>query len=31
LDLIGRLLDAGVRRIEATSFVNPKLVVQMAG
>jgi hydroxymethylglutaryl-CoA lyase len=30
LDLIGRLLDAGVRRIEATSFVNPKLVPQMA-
>jgi hydroxymethylglutaryl-CoA lyase len=30
LDLIARLLDAGVRRIEATSFVNPKLVPQMA-
>src|SRR5271154_2936104 len=30
LDLIGRLLDAGVRRIEATSLVNPKLVPQMA-
>jgi hydroxymethylglutaryl-CoA lyase len=30
LDLIGRLLDAGVRRIEAASFVNPKLVPQMA-
>src|SRR5580693_673489 len=30
LDLIGRLLDAGVRRIEATSFVSPKLVPQMA-
>jgi hydroxymethylglutaryl-CoA lyase len=30
LDLIGRLLDAGVCRIEATSFVNPKLVPQMA-
>jgi hydroxymethylglutaryl-CoA lyase len=30
LDLIGRLLDAGARRIEATSFVNPKLVPQMA-
>ena len=30
LELIGRLLDAGVRRIEATSFVNPKLVPQMA-
>ena len=30
LELIGRALDAGVRRIEATSFVNPKLVPQMA-
>src|SRR3984957_16437159 len=30
LDLIGRLLDAGVRRIEATTVVNPKLVPQMA-
>jgi hydroxymethylglutaryl-CoA lyase len=30
LELIGRLVDAGVRRIEATSFVNPKLVPQMA-
>jgi hydroxymethylglutaryl-CoA lyase len=30
LDLIGHALDAGVRRIEATSFVNPKLVPQMA-
>jgi hydroxymethylglutaryl-CoA lyase len=30
LDLIRHALDAGVRRIEATSFVNPKLVPQMA-
>ena len=30
LELIGRSLDAGVRRIEAASFVNPKLVPQMA-
>src|SRR5260370_13975883 len=30
LELIGRALDAGVRRIEATSFVNPKHVPQMA-
>ena len=30
LELIGRSLDAGVRRIEATSFVNDKLVPQMA-
>src|SRR5258707_3074567 len=30
LELIGRAIDAGVRRIEATSFVNPKLVPQMA-
>jgi len=30
LDLIGRALGAGVRRIEAASFVNPKLVPQMA-
>ncbi|HEY1313449.1 MAG TPA: hydroxymethylglutaryl-CoA lyase [Steroidobacteraceae bacterium] len=30
LELIGRALDAGVRRIEAASFVNPKLVPQMA-
>jgi hydroxymethylglutaryl-CoA lyase len=30
LDLIGRALDAGVRRLEANSFVNPKLVPQMA-
>jgi hydroxymethylglutaryl-CoA lyase len=30
LELIGRALDAGARRIEAVSFVNPKLVPQMA-
>jgi hydroxymethylglutaryl-CoA lyase len=30
LDFIRHALDAGVRRIEATSFVNPKLVPQMA-
>jgi hydroxymethylglutaryl-CoA lyase len=30
LELIDRALDAGVRRIEAASFVNPKLVPQMA-
>lgn len=30
LALIGRLLDAGVRRLEVASFVNPKLVPQMA-
>src|ERR1700689_3696179 len=30
LELIGRMLDAGVRRLEANSFVNPKLVPQMA-
>jgi hydroxymethylglutaryl-CoA lyase len=30
LEFIGHMLDAGVRRIEATSFVNPKLVPQMA-
>jgi len=30
LELIGRALDAGVRRLEANSFVNPKLVLQMA-
>jgi hydroxymethylglutaryl-CoA lyase len=30
LEFIGRALDAGVRRIEATSFVSPKLVPQMA-
>jgi hydroxymethylglutaryl-CoA lyase len=30
LELIRRALDAGVRRIEVGSFVNPKLVPQMA-
>jgi hydroxymethylglutaryl-CoA lyase len=30
LDFIERALDFGVRRIEATSFVNPKLVPQMS-
>jgi hydroxymethylglutaryl-CoA lyase len=30
VDLIRRALAAGVRRIEATSFVNPRLVPQMA-
>jgi hydroxymethylglutaryl-CoA lyase len=30
LEFIRRALDAGVRRIEANSFVNPKLVPQMA-
>ena len=30
LELISRAIDAGVRRIEAASFVNPKLVPQMA-
>ena len=30
LELIGRALEAGARRIEATSFVNPKLVPQMS-
>ena len=30
-DLCDRLAAAGVRRIEAASFVNPKLVPQMAG
>ncbi len=30
LELIGRALDAGVRRLEATSFVSAKLVPQMA-
>jgi hydroxymethylglutaryl-CoA lyase len=30
LALIGRALDAGVRRIEVASFVNPKKVPQMA-
>ncbi len=30
LRLIGRLTEAGIRRIEVSSFVNPKLVPQMA-
>jgi hydroxymethylglutaryl-CoA lyase len=30
LELINRAVDAGVRRIEAASFVSPKLVPQMA-
>src|SRR5450432_1067597 len=30
LELIGHALEAGARRIEATSFVSPKLVPQMA-
>jgi hydroxymethylglutaryl-CoA lyase len=30
IELISRLIDAGVKRIEATSFVNPKKVPQMA-
>ena len=30
LGLIHRLVDAGIRRIEVASFVNPKLVPQMA-
>jgi len=30
-DLVNRLAGAGLRRIEAVSFVNPKLVPQMAG
>jgi hydroxymethylglutaryl-CoA lyase len=30
LEFIGRVIDAGARRIEAASFVNPKLVPQMA-
>lgn len=30
VELINRLVDAGVRRIEAASFVNPKKVPQMA-
>lgn len=31
IELIHRLANAGARRIEAVSFVNPKLVPQMAG
>src|SRR5688572_30081901 len=30
LELIGRLVEAGVRRVEVASFVNPKRVPQMA-
>ena len=30
LELINRLIDAGIRRMEAVSFVNPKRVPQMA-
>src|ERR1700734_1771046 len=30
LELIRLAIDAGVRRIEAASFVNPKMVPQMA-
>ncbi len=30
IELIGRLIAAGARRIEATSFVHPRLVAQMA-
>ncbi len=30
VELIGRLVDAGVKRLEAASFVNPKRVPQMA-
>jgi hydroxymethylglutaryl-CoA lyase len=30
LQMIGRMLDAGLRHIEVTSFVNPKRVPQMA-
>jgi hydroxymethylglutaryl-CoA lyase len=30
LELIGRLVDAGIRRLEVASFVNPKRVPQMA-
>ena len=30
-ELVNRLAEAGLRRIEAVSFVNPKLVSQMAG
>lgn len=30
VELISRLVDAGVRRLEATSFVHPRLVPQMA-
>ena len=30
-ELVNRLAEAGIRRIEAVSFVNPELVPQMAG
>jgi hydroxymethylglutaryl-CoA lyase len=30
IDIIHRLIEAGVRRIQVTSFVNPRLVPQMA-
>ncbi|MDB5364686.1 MAG: pyruvate carboxyltransferase [Rhodospirillales bacterium] len=30
LAFINRMIDAGIKRLEATSFVNPKLVPQMA-
>ncbi|HEX3302034.1 MAG TPA: hypothetical protein VHR64_04075, partial [Thermomicrobiales bacterium] len=30
LTLIARLIDAGFRRIEATSFVSPKAIPQLA-
>lgn len=30
VEMIGRLLDSGIRNIEAVSFVNPKVVPQMA-
>src|ERR1044072_5448867 len=30
LELISRLVDAGIRRVEVASFVNPKRVPQMA-
>jgi isopropylmalate/homocitrate/citramalate synthase len=30
-ELVNRLADTGIRRIEAVSFVNPKLVPQMVG
>ncbi|OUC76202.1 hydroxymethylglutaryl-CoA lyase [Gordonia lacunae] len=31
VEFIGRAVDAGVRRVEAVSFVNPRRVPQMAG
>ena len=30
IEFIGRLIDSGIRRVEVTSFVNPKKVPQMA-